>query len=71
MISFKKNGKNEKNKEMTSQDRDRAIKRAELERRKIDSEIENILLSYAKESGNSALRRRRHLKKQRYSEWDF
>ena len=41
---------------MTSHEKADMIKRLERERRKINSEIEGILKSYSKESGNRALR---------------
>ena len=44
---------------MTTQERADMIKRLERERRKINSEIEGILKSYSKESGNRALRRKK------------
>ena len=40
---------------MNSADRHEAIKRLEHERKKVNAEIESILKSYAKESGNKAL----------------
>ena len=40
---------------MSSQEKADMIKRLERERRKIDAEIESILKSYAKESGNRSL----------------
>jgi len=43
---------------MTSQQKANMIKRLERERRKINSEIESILKSYSKESGNRSLRRK-------------
>ena len=44
---------------MSSQQKADMIKRLERERRKINSEIESVLKSYAKESGNRELRRKR------------
>lgn len=44
---------------MSSQQKADMIKRLERERRKINCEIESILKSYAKESGNRALKRKR------------
>ena len=44
---------------MSSQQKADMIKRLERERRKINAEIEGILKSYARESGNRALRRKR------------
>ena len=55
---------------MSAREREAIIKRLEREREKINSEIEGILQSYSKESGNKAL-----LKKKRGSTslggWDF
>ena len=44
---------------MSSRQKADIIKRLERERRKINSEIEGILKSYARESGNRDLRRKR------------
>ena len=44
---------------MNSADRDEAIRRLERERTKLNEEIESILASYAKESGNRALRQKK------------
>ena len=44
---------------MSSQQKANMIKRLERERKKINSEIEGILKSYAKESGNNALRKKK------------
>ena len=44
---------------MSSHQKADMIKRLERERRKINSEIEAILKSYSKESGNRSLRRKR------------
>lgn len=44
---------------MNSADRDEAVKRLEREREEVVCEIEKILKSYAKESGNRALRRKK------------
>lgn len=41
---------------MNSADRHEAIRRLERRRKKVNAEIEAILKSYAKESGNKALR---------------
>lgn len=46
---------------MSTKDRHEAIKRLERERKKVNSEIENILKSYAKESGNRSLKAKRRL----------
>ncbi len=45
---------------ITSSDRDEAIRRLERERMKVNLEIESVLKLYAKESGNSSLSRRKH-----------
>ena len=44
---------------MNSHQKADMIKRLERERRKINSEIESVLKSYAKESGNRELKRKR------------
>lgn len=56
---------------MSSADRDEAIKRLERERIKIGEEIESILASYAKESGNHSLKPRRRRAKPTLNDWDF
>ena len=56
---------------MNSADRDEVIKRLERERNKINGEIESILVSYAKESGNHALRPKRRRKRSVLNDWDF
>ena len=56
---------------MTVSDRDEAIRRAEFERAKITSEIESILSSYAKESGNRALKIKKRKQKKTLDEWTF
>ena len=59
-----------KNKEplsMTSSEKDREIKRLELEREGVNSEIEDLLRNYAKESGFYKLGR----KKRRRSPNDY
>lgn len=45
------------------------IRRLERERAKINSEIESILASYAKESGNRALRKKRFRIGKRSNDW--
>ena len=45
---------------MPSKAREEAIAKLERERMKINAEIEGILRAYSKESGNRALKRRRH-----------
>ena len=45
--------------DLGSRDREEMIRRLEREREKVNSEIESILNSYARESGNRALKKRR------------
>lgn len=45
------------------------IRRLERERAKINSEIESILASYAKESGNRALKKKRFRIGKRSNDW--
>lgn len=45
------------------------IRRLERERGKINAEIESILASYAKESGNRALRKKRFRIGKRSNDW--
>ena len=52
-----------------STQRDIMIKRLERERAKINSEIENILANYAKESGNSALKKKRFRLGKHSNDW--
>lgn len=56
--------------DMSIAEREAMIKRLERERNKINSEIESILQSYSKESGNKALLKK---KRGRFSAggWDF
>ncbi len=56
---------------MSSADRDEAIRRLERERIKVNEEIESILASYAKESGNNSLRPKRKRERQPFDDWDF
>ena len=58
MKIFKRNNDKRRIDGMSSRQKADMIRRLESERRKINSEIEGILRSYAKESGNSALRRK-------------
>ena len=44
---------------LNSRERAEMIRRLEKEREKINAEIESILRSYARESGNRALKKRR------------
>ena len=45
--------------ELNSDDRTDMIRRLEKEREKVNEEIETILKTYAKESGNRAIKKRR------------
>jgi hypothetical protein len=56
---------------MTGSERDEAIRVAEFERQRINSEIENILSAYAKESGNTALKGKRRRRKKKLDEWSL
>ena len=55
MKAFKEKNDKRRLDGMSSQEKANIIKRLERERSKINSEIESILKSYAKESGNRAL----------------
>lgn len=55
MKAFKEKNDKRRMEGMSSQERANMIKRLERERSKINSEIESILKSYAKESGNRSL----------------
>jgi len=55
MKTFKEKNGRRRVESMSSQEKANIIKRLERERSKINSEIESILKSYAKESGNRAL----------------
>ena len=67
---FEKRSERLKIDKMNSSDRAEAIRRVELERDKINAEIENILKSYAKESGNRALKKKKKRKKEEF-DMDF
>lgn len=54
---------------ISSSQRAAMIKRLERERAKINSEIETILSSYAKESGNRALKKKRFRIGRRSNDW--
>jgi len=56
---------------MNSADRDEAIRRLERERTKLNEEIESILASYAKESGNRSLKPKRRRRRHTLDDWDF
>ena len=56
---------------MGTADRAEAIKRLERERAKINDEIENILESYAKESGINTLRPKGRRNRSHLNDWDF
>ena len=45
--------------DLDTRDREDMIRRLEKEREKVNAEIESILKSYARESGNRALKKRR------------
>ena len=55
MSPFNKKEKKQRIEAMSSKEKADMIKRLERERAKINAEIESILESYAKESGNRAL----------------
>ena len=55
---------------MSTSEKDAAIRRLERERQKINSEIESILRNYSKESGNRALRKRKRGSSMANS-WDY
>ncbi len=59
MKIFKQKKNNHRIEGMSSQEKANMIKRLESERKKINSEIEGILKSYSKESGNRALRQKK------------
>ena len=56
---------------MSSVERDEAIRRLERERNKLNDEIESILASYAKESGNHSLRPKRRRRRTSSENWDL
>ena len=56
---------------MNSSDRKEAIARLERERIKINFEIESVLKSYAKESGNRSLKHRRHKLGRSANDWNY
>ncbi|MBQ2251503.1 MAG: hypothetical protein II329_00905 [Clostridia bacterium] len=56
MKIFKQRKSNRRIEGMSTHEKANMIKRLERERRKINSEIEGILKSYAKESGNRAVK---------------
>ena len=67
----KKHKKTKSIESMTSTERDMIIRRLEKERKKVNSEIESILKSYSKESGNKALRPKRFGRRRRPNDFDF
>ncbi len=72
MIFFGEDKKKQKNLDnMTSSERDMMIRRLEKERKKVNAEIESILKSYSKESGNKALRKRKFKRKKYPNDFDF
>ena len=56
---FKKKRKNSALDSLGTREREDMIRRLEKEREKVNAEIESLLKSYARESGNKALRKRR------------
>lgn len=69
---FQKNKKAQRTVEsLASSERDAMIRRLERERKKVNAEIEGILKSYAKESGNKALKRKRFGRKAVPNDFDF
>ena len=56
---------------MNSRDKADMIRRLEREREKVNIEIENILRSYARESGNSALKKRKRRIGYLPNDWSF
>ena len=56
---------------MSTKDRHEAIKRLERERKKVNAEIENILKSYARESGNRALKEKRRIFGTAPNDWEY
>ena len=56
---------------ISSSQRDAMIKRLERERQKINTEIESILSSYAKESGNRALKKKMFRIGRRSNDWFY
>ena len=56
---------------LSSIERDMMIRRLEKERKKVNAEIESILKSYAKESGNKQLIRRRMRRRRYPNDFDF
>ena len=56
---------------MSTADREDMIKRLERERQKVNSEIESILRSYAKESGNRTLKRGKRRIGRAANDWSF
>ena len=56
---------------MNSRDKADMIRRLEREREKVNIEIENILRSYARESGNRALKKRKRRIGFLPNDWSF
>jgi hypothetical protein len=72
MIFTDEDKKNQKKLDsMTALERDMMIRRLEKERKKVNAEIESILKSYAKESGNKQLIRRRMRRRRYPNDFDF
>jgi len=57
--------------DMSSRERDDMIRRLEGERQKVNSEIESILRSYSRESGNRTLKRGRRKIGGFPNDWSF
>lgn len=57
--------------ELSSEQRDEMIKRLEREREKVNSEIEAVLRSYAKESGNRALKIKKRGRGDSVVDWNY
>lgn len=56
---------------MNSSDRKEAIARLERERIRINFEIESVLKSYSKESGNRALKKRKYKLGNSPNDWNY
>ena len=67
----KKNDEAKRIDKMSSADRDEAIRRLERERARVNEEIESLLASYAKESGNRSLKTKKRLGRRSVAELDF
>ena len=56
---------------MNTKDRHEAIKRLERERKRVNAEIENILNSYARESGNRSLKAKKRIFGFALNDWEY